>query len=407
MKVLLRIRESFWFLPAVFGIAAIVLAEALVAVDSLALPGLTDLPLSDALSASGGRSILTTIGTAMLTVAGTSFSITISVLATTSSTYGPRLVRNFIADRANQVVLAMFTATFLYCITALRSVHVEGEGVEAFVPILAVHAAIVIGVVDVAVLVFFINHIASSVQITSLQKRVRDDLSAALEFAYPVEPRAGWTTEPIEVAHASVPVRSAREGYVETVDWKRLAAAAGSAGVIVEVVAMPGTYVLPGDVLARIGSAGDPERALGGDASSLRRHFLIGIARTPIHDVSFALQQLVEVGVRGLASGTNDPYTAVAALDSASGALVPLWSGRRRPTTGLLDPHGNGVVVHWPAIEQLVRSVFDPFVEYGIEQRIVQAAAWKLLGRLDEVSSDERRAALDPVRAALATAGER
>jgi uncharacterized membrane protein len=295
----------------------------------------------------------------------------------------------------------MFTSTFLYCITALRSVHVEGEGVEAFVPVLAVHAAIVIGVVDVAVLVFFINHIASSVQITSLQKRVRDDLSAALAFAYPAEPSGGWTTDPIAVAHADVPVRAAREGYIQTVDWKRLAAAARASGILVEVVAMPGTYVLPGDVLARIGSSRDPDRSLGGHATSLRKHFLVGIARTPLHDVAFAMQQLVEVGVRGLASGTNDPYTAVAALDSASGALVPLWADRRRPTTGLTDEAGNGIVVHWPAVEQLVRSVFDPFVEYGIEQRIVHAAAWKLLGRLEEVSTDERRATLEPIRTAL------
>jgi uncharacterized membrane protein len=164
----LRIRESFWFWPTIFGVAAIVLAQLLVSVDErLQLAG-TRIPFLDALSASGGRSILTTIGTSMLTVAGTSFSITISVLATTSSTYGPRLVRNFMADRANQLVLAAFTSTFLYAIVVLRSVHTAIEDTDAFVPVIAVHVAVLMGVVDVAVLVFFIHHIATSVQVTSL-----------------------------------------------------------------------------------------------------------------------------------------------------------------------------------------------------------------------------------------------
>ncbi|KQS22908.1 hypothetical protein [Frigoribacterium sp. Leaf186] len=54
MLSLTRVRESFWFLPAVFGIVAIVLAEVLVTVDRTLPTSLTEgLPLLGALSASG------------------------------------------------------------------------------------------------------------------------------------------------------------------------------------------------------------------------------------------------------------------------------------------------------------------------------------------------------------------
>ena len=146
--------------------------------DRVSRAAVRELPFFSELSADGGRSILTTIGTSMLTVAGTSFSITISVLATTSSTYGPRLVRNFMADRSNQFVLAMFTSTFLYCLIVLRSVRTASMTGSAFVPTLGVHLAVLLAVVDVAVLVYFIHHIATSVQITTLQKRCRSTSSA-------------------------------------------------------------------------------------------------------------------------------------------------------------------------------------------------------------------------------------
>ena len=88
----------------------------------------------------------------MLGVAATSFSITISVLATTSSTYGPRLVRNFMADRGNQLVLAVLTSSFVYCLVVLRAVRSEADGVVDFVPTVAVHVAVLIALLDVAVL---------------------------------------------------------------------------------------------------------------------------------------------------------------------------------------------------------------------------------------------------------------
>ena len=253
--VSLRVRESFWFLPAVFGVGAIVAAQLLVFLDQAVIDASgTGLGFLDALSASGGRSILTTIGTAMLTVAGTSFSITISVLATTSSTYGPRLVRNFMADRSNQLVLAAFTSTFLYSIVVLRSVHTDVDDGTAFVPVIAVHVAVLLGILDVGVLVFFIHHIALSVQITSLQKQVQDDLSAAVDHVFHEGDNDQITT------HAQTfpalqwnDVTAVTDGYVQSVQWQRLVSWAHEHGRIIDAVAMPGEHIITGDTMLRLG----------------------------------------------------------------------------------------------------------------------------------------------------------
>ena len=150
----MNVRESFWFLPALLGMTAIVLAIALVELDHVLVDAdFSAVPLVKDLSATGGRAILSVIGGTMLGVAATSFSITISVLATTSSAYGPRLVRNFMADRGNQFVLAVLTSTFLYSLIVLRAVQSEADSSVSFVPVIAVSFAVVLAVGDVAVLV--------------------------------------------------------------------------------------------------------------------------------------------------------------------------------------------------------------------------------------------------------------
>lgn len=421
--LLVRTRESFWFLPAVLGVVAVVAAQLLVALDREVLDGrVPAVPFLDALSAGGGRSILTTIGTAMLTVAGTSFSITISVLATTSSTYGPRLVRNFTADRANQLVLAAFTSTFLYAMVVLRTVHTDVDDGDPFVPVVAIHVAVLLAVLDVGVLVFFIHHIASSTQITSLQRQVQTDLRAAVDEAYRDGDDDRRTIAPVSVAEDGwYAVRAAADGYVQSVEWRALTTWAGRNDRLVDVVASPGRYVIQGDVVVRVRVDEDESRegtgvggTDGGDrggargssptvgaasARTLRSAVVLGTARTPVQDVEFALQQLVEIAVRGLASGSNDPYTAVSALDMATPVLVPLWRDRSA-VTALLGPDGTPrVLQHWPAPEQLVTTVFETVAQYDAEHPIVEAAADRLAARLTAVEPPHRRGFVAAVRA--------
>ncbi|MDN5747778.1 MAG: DUF2254 domain-containing protein [Pseudonocardia sp.] len=120
-----RVRDSFWFLPGLLCLAAVVLAATLIAVDRrLEVSDLGPFAvLATRVGVAGSRDVLGAIAGSVLGVAATSFSITIAVLATAASTYGPRLVRNFTADRGNQFVLGVYAGTFLFCLLALRSIR--------------------------------------------------------------------------------------------------------------------------------------------------------------------------------------------------------------------------------------------------------------------------------------------
>ena len=185
MNILQRLGERFWFIPALMCTAAFVLAEGLIAVDrylgDAVVTGWAS-PLFYRVGESGSRDILGAIASSSLAVAGTTFSITMAVLALTSSAYGPRLVRNFMADRGNQAVLGVFVSTFLYSLLTLRSIRVIGDPgnqeAEVFVPHLAVNTAVLLAVVNVAVLIYFIHHISDSIQVSTLASGVRADLVA-------------------------------------------------------------------------------------------------------------------------------------------------------------------------------------------------------------------------------------
>ncbi len=340
--LLVRIRESFWFCPAVLGVVAIVAAQLLVTLDREVLDGrVPAVPFLDALSAGGGRSILTTIGTAMLTVAGTSFSITISVLATTSSTYGPRR-RAELHGRPGEPARA-------------RGVHVD-------VPLRDGRAA---------------DGAHDRRRRRPVRPRRRDPRRGPARRAR--RGRARLLHPPHRVEHADHvaaaagadrPACSGRRGLPgrrrRSTDDRPRRRARG------RVVRGPGC----GRRLRAVGGVAGPD-GLGGPqrpsgrrrrdpgpvrdpgrrrrprprgrgsrptvdaatARTLRAAVVLGTARTPVQDVEFALQQLVEIAVRGLASGSNDPYTAVSALDMATPVLVPLWRDRAA-VTALLGPDG-------------------------------------------------------------------
>jgi uncharacterized membrane protein len=397
----LHARESFWFLPAVCGVVAVALALGLIEIDRfLQANNIGDIPLIADLSATGSRALLAAIGGTMLGVAATTFSITISVLATTSSTCGPRLVRNFMADRGNQFVLAVLTSTFLYALVVLRAVRTEQDSTAAFVPSIAVSFAVVLAVADVAVLVYFIHHIARSVQVTTMQSRVLGELMAVIDLLYPrvpaVQPR---TVDPVRLPAGDV-ARSTSAGYVQHVDVTRLVHLATEHDLVIRVVATAGSYVLDGEVLAQIHTLGS-----GDTPSSLPKTvahaFSIDSARTPHQDLRYAAQGLIEIGVRGLASGTNDPYTAVSAIDALGSALVTLYS---RPTPTGLHSGSDGelrVVCSWPTPSDVSADVLLALRTYGLSHPIVVDATIRFIDRIEKVATGDERRALGEQATAL------
>ena len=402
MSLWSRLRQSFWFLPALLCVAAVALAEGLIFADQQL--GDSDLGALDFLitmvGESGSRDLLGAIAGSMLTVASTTFSITIAVLALSSSTYGPRLVRNFMADRGNQLVLGIFVATFLYSLVVLRSIRVIGtDQGDYFVPHLAVNVAVLLAVLSIGVLVYFIHHISDSVQVWTLAEQVRTDLIAVVNRLYPEG--SGRDAREVEGEHAEpeVPERletdgvlltSHQSGYVQDIDLDGLLSLAHEHDLLISLKVRPGKHVTEGAGLAVLWPPGDLDDNLRGSA---RQAVRIGRARTPLEDVEFAALQLEEMAVRALSPSTNDPYTAINALDSLASGLV-LLAGRRMPSPYRFDPEGRLRVIA-PAVPfvHVLDHLLDAMRSYAVEHPTVLHRTLELVAQVGAACQD--RAARD------------
>lgn len=374
---------TIWFVPALLVLTGVVLGEALVALDRTRLPSLLPAAAESLLFASGptgASSMVTTVGTAVFGVAGTAFSITMSVIATASSSYGPRLVRNFMADRGNQIVLGTYGATFVYCLMVLRRIRRGDDefGVEAFVPQLAVNFTLVLALICVGLLIYFIHHIASSIEVSTLTDTVRDDLSRAIDRLYPKEhdERALQSSKvPLnEVAR----VRADRAGFVSTVYYVSLRQLAESAGSPIVLLVSAGDHVVPGMPIAladrmRLTDPDDFER-------SVRRLVEIRRSRTPAQDIRYSLARITEMAVRAMSPGTNDPYTAVQAIRELTTGLHDL-SRRPDPWPGMAAEPGDPTpvlvrVTHSPAA--LIGEALDQLRPWIVDSPLVLGAVLDL-----------------------------
>lgn len=392
--------DSFWFIPSACILAAIAAAAALVEVDrrfSLGgwLPGLLELGVS------GSRAMLSGIGGTVFGVAGTAFSITISVVATASTSYGPRLVRNFMADRGNQVVLGVLSATFVYSLLVLRTVKAGGQEAGGdFVPHIAVYVAILLAVADVFLLVYFINHIATSIRVETLSRSTRDRFVDAVtrvfrerDPGHPAEPAAEPVQAPAEGVHV---LRARAEGYVTNVDGSLLRDAAAARDAVLALDVGVGDPVARGERVARVWSetgAGLGEEDLAALDRALRRATDVAASRDPHRDVAYAEQQVVELAVRALSPGSNDPYTAIGAIDE----LVPgilLAVTRQAPPRLLADEAGvTRAVIPRVGAAEVIDLPFTHIVPYALGQPLVLEALVGMAARVLPRIGEERLAA--------------
>ncbi len=318
------IRSSLWFVPTIIVAVSILLAVGLVEADKhLELKWAERFPLLFGAGADGSRGMLSTIAGSMITVAGITFSLTIAALVTASGQYTSRILRNFMRDRRNQFVLGCFVGIFTYCLVVLRTIRGTSEG--DFIPSLAVFAGLLLAVLGIAVLVFFIHHIATSIQATTIIASITAETLAATDRAFPDDAEQAPTAEQVQAFDANAeakrwrPVGSRARGYVQNIAATELLKLAQEHGVIVRLDVRPGDFATEMSSLMSISEkTAVEEQALAKflDSISINRF------RTIDQEPGFGIRQLVDIALKALSPGINDTTTAVMCIDHLAAALA-------------------------------------------------------------------------------------
>lgn len=382
-----RIRSSFWFLPSILIVLAIVAGLGVVAIDevvSMKNPWLRGWIYTG--SAEGARTILGTIAGSMITIAGVVSSLTLVALTLASSQLGPRLLRNFRRDTTNQIVMGAFLATFLYCLLVLRTIR--GEDAGAFVPAISISFGVLLALVSLGILIYFIHHVAVSIQSDEMVARVTDELYDTIDRLFPAT--VGEDKSPAAAAREmKLPedfdrearrVASRDDGYVQMIEPDALMKLAVRKDAVIRIERRPGHYVAMGYPLVRVWP---PERVDDEFISEVNDAFIIGSHRTPLQDVEFCINQLVEVALRALSPGINDPFTAVTCVDRMGSGLARL-AGRQMPSPFRADEEGRLRVVARPVrFSAIVDAAFDQVRQCS---RCNAAVSIRLLETIAEVA---------------------
>jgi uncharacterized membrane protein len=313
-----NLNANYWFYPALFSIIAAVLAFVMVWLDRNGFDDfLNNLPWLIPARPTGASNLLTVIAGSMIGVASTVFSITIAAVAYASGTYGPRLLTNFMQDKGNQFSLATFIGTFVYALVVLRTVRTEDEvaasaadaastALPGFVPQLSLLVAMGLMGLSIAVLVFFLNHIPASIRINTVLEGIGRRLIEDIGKIYP-DPNKG---RQLKQASTGQPVLAVESGYIQMIDFEGMAARAKAAETRIALGVRTGDFVHPGMMLAQV-----CDNEVSDDlADCVRSEFTFGATRTPEQDPQFLIDELVEIALRALSPGTNDPFTAITSM---------------------------------------------------------------------------------------------
>lgn len=320
------LHSSFWFLPTCLVLAAGLLGILLVEIDyRLDVDPKEEAPRIFAISAEGAQGLLQAIATSMITVAGVIFSITILILNEASNQYSPRILRNFVRDRRNQVVLGVFLAVFVYCIVVLRAIHDTDE--ETFVPPISVLAGIFLALVGIGFVIFFIHHIAYSIQASTILQRIVNETLDEINELYPDELGAGMDESsfrlPTELEEGPDwrPLNAGKSGYLEVTRGRALLKFAEDHDTVLRLEYKIGEFVVEGTPLVSVYGKEAPS---GEAAEELLQSISISAYRTIEQDASFGIRQLVDVSLKALSPSMNDTTTAIMCIDHLTVILTRL-----------------------------------------------------------------------------------
>ena len=355
-------RTNFWLVPTMEVFAAVLLFVTTLAVDRAAYHGTFALPgWVEAGSADTAREILLAVAAAIMTVIGINFSVTIVTLTLASTQFGPRMLRNFIRDRGTQLTLGTFVATAVYCVLVLLAIGPAEHGV--FVPHFSVSVVFLLVLLDLAVLIYFLHHIAIQIQLPFVIASIANDLQRYLRVKKP-DIRMATANEPdsdevaalIDTINSSgAKLRTPRGGYLQAIRYDMLVRAATAADAVVYLPYRPGNFLVEDSELAAVW----PPEAAVRMTRRLKRAQITGPVRTLAQDPAFGIDQLVEIAIRALSPAVNDTFTALTCVDWLGNTLCRLtkvW----RPAQVYRDRSGAIRVICEPvSYQNLVRRSFD------------------------------------------------
>lgn len=383
----------FWKYPALSLIAGLGIGALLGRVGDVE-PATWSFAIYDG-DAEAARSFVSLSATALATITTFTLSTTVVSLQLASSQHSPRLIEHYLRDRATHVVFSIFLGSFAFAISTLLSIRLPTEDeTVGRVPGISVAVMVALLVASLVALVFFVHRVTTSMRVESILRRVLERAVDAVER----RPSGDADDDPDELPPPPTdgsPVRSRRSGYYADIDRRRVEAFRPDGPRQVWVVVAPGDFVPAGTPVALV--AGDLDDETADEIESWLR---FDSERWIEADFAYGIRNLVDVALKALSPGINDPTTATMAIERIGETMAV--AGRRHPERVVRTDAGTEVVVAIREWDDVLLAAVRQLVEYGRRDVVVVTAVIRMLAGLAWAEGDvDRRPAIRAVAVQL------
>ncbi|TFB21391.1 DUF2254 domain-containing protein [Filobacillus milosensis] len=323
-KVWIQVRDSFWFLPAIYSIFSLLAVAVISYMDQWVLSAIkNDIPAIFLTEKAVAQTIYGSMVTAILTMTTISFSTIMVVLSTYSTQFSPRTLQDFMKSRVTQHVLSVFSFGFIFSLVNLFLLG-KDKSSELFSPFFT----ILVSIVCLAFFLLFIHHSSRFLKVNNLIGTIRSSTSNLIQKTFKEKEYheyCEWSDSDLNQLEkdAAKVIKAKKSGYVQSIQFKSLIDWAQQNDVVLEANIFVGEYIQNGMDLFYYWGKEDDEKV---DLDGCLQCVLVGNERVDTQDVEFSIQKLVEIAVRAISPSLNDPHTATNCINRIGSLLIELGS---------------------------------------------------------------------------------
>lgn len=394
-KIFNRIRNSIWLYPTIYSFLALVLSISITIIDKVyAEESLYYVNAIFYTTTALAQAVLGIVAGAFITISTFTFSTTMLVLTMYSSQFTPRVVENFLNNKTTMKSFGIFLSGFIYAITSLLFINTNKDGNL----VIAASVGVIYIIVGLVYFLIFIHNVSTHIQASDLIFRLHEEAIREIEqytnFAKESEIISEVKLNEIIANKNFIKVFAPADGYIQEIDYQRLKNFAQKYKCIVCFEKVVGQFVSTETKILRIYFEGYEvftETVL----NELYLCILIGNKKTQNQDFSFTIQKIVEIALKALSPGINDPNTAIHCLKIIGVLLRDLANIEKGYI--LLKEHDQWGFIIYEAFdfEMLLYDAYNQIMFYGQKDVSVVVAGLKSLRFIKARASQDNLEIID------------
>jgi len=330
------------------------------------------------------RSIVTTLTGGLISLVVFSFSMVMVVLNQASSQFSPRLLPGLISKQEHQRILGFYLGAIIYNLMVLARIGPKDQ-----LPIISVVLAILFGLLGLGLFIYFIHSISNSVRIDAilhdLYQRTKNSLADTQKR---LSKTRQTDKEPPQGIENWQGLASPRSGYFLGLEADTLLKITEQEHISVAVVPHQGAFILQGKEVLKVSQEVSDEVS-----EDLLAALRIDVNESIEEDYLHGMHQLVEIAVKAMSPGINDPATALNVLDFLT-ALFEQYLKLYEPLCLVGSDNANAYVWLQPRpLDEVVFMLFAPLRAYVTQDVVVSRKLLRSLlhlSHLPELSDRDR-----------------